>query len=75
MLLKQVISFIKNIENFKIAVIILKKFMNIGKTSKYNLREDETVVEVVKKYKCLYDKSYKESSRIERKFPDRKRPV
>ena len=49
--------------------------MNIGKTSKYNLREDETVVEVVKKYKCLYDKSYKESSRIERKFPDRKRPV
>ena len=29
----------------------------MGKTNKCNLREDETLAEVVKKYQCLYDKS------------------
>ena len=51
---------------FKLTVIILKKFMNIGKTNKCNLGEDETLAEVVIKYQCLYDKSfpgYKERDR------------
>ena len=33
--------------------------MNMGKTNKFSLREDETFAEVVKKYQCLYDKSFK----------------
>ena len=40
--------------------------MNIGKTNKCNLGEDETLAEVVIKYQCLYDKSfpgYKERDR------------
>ena len=32
--------------------------MNMGKTNKFSLREDETFAEVVKKYQCLYDKSF-----------------
>ena len=38
----------------------------MGKTNKCNLREDETLAEVVKKYQCLFDKSfpgYKERDR------------
>ena len=34
--------------------------MNIEKTNKCNLREDETLAEVIKKYQCLYDKSFPE---------------
>ena len=30
----------------------------MGKTNKCNLREDETIEEVVKKYQWLYDKSF-----------------
>ena len=30
--------------------------MNMGKTSKCNLREDETLAEGLKKYQCLDDK-------------------
>ena len=30
----------------------------MGKTNKCNLREDETLAEVVKKCQCLYDKSF-----------------
>ena len=30
----------------------------MGKTNKYNLREGETLAEVVKKYQCLYDKRF-----------------
>ena len=40
--------------------------MNMGKTNKCNLREDETLAEVVKKYRCLFDKNfprYKERDR------------
>ena len=32
--------------------------MNIGKTNKCNLREDETSAEVVKKYQTFYDKIF-----------------
>ena len=32
--------------------------MNIRKTNKCNLREDETLAEVVKKYQCLHDKIF-----------------
>ena len=32
--------------------------MNMGKTNKFNLREDETLAEVIKKYQYLYDKSF-----------------
>ena len=32
--------------------------MNKGKTNKCNLREDETLAEVVKKYECLHDKTF-----------------
>ena len=38
----------------------------MGKTNKCNLREDETLAEVVKKYQCLFDKNfpgYKERDR------------
>ena len=28
----------------------------MGKTNKCNLRKDETIEEVVKKYQCLYEK-------------------
>ena len=41
---------------FNITVIIWKKIMNMGKTNKCNLRKDETIEEVVKKYQCLYEK-------------------
>ena len=34
--------------------------MNMGKTNKFNLREDETLAEVIKKYQYLYDKSFPE---------------
>ena len=30
----------------------------MGKTSKCNLREDETLAEVVKKFQCLDDKGF-----------------
>ena len=32
--------------------------MNTGKTNKCNLREDETLAEVVKKYQTFYDKIF-----------------
>ena len=32
--------------------------MNMGKTKKCNLIENGTLVEAVKKYQCLYDKSF-----------------
>ena len=32
--------------------------MNIWKTNKCNLRKDETLAEVVKKYQCFHDKIF-----------------
>ena len=34
--------------------------MNIGKTNTCYLKEDKTSAEVVKKYQCLYEKSFPE---------------
>ena len=45
------------LKNFKTTFINWKKFMNMEKANKFNLA-DENLVEVVKKWQNLYDKSF-----------------